>query len=115
MSASGNAAAGYGQSIPYRIEGATRAGALGADAALVRSLASASLGAPHTGQMHYGAGPKIPTAALSVEDAQLLARLTARGPVTMHLVLEDGARPDAPSFNVLAELRGRDTHRPAHR
>jgi carboxypeptidase Q len=103
-----NAAAGYGQSIPYRTEGATHAAAFGAVAALVRSLASASLGAPHTGQMRYGPGPQIPTAALSVEDAALLARLAARGPVTVHLVLEDGARPDAPSFNVLAELRGRE-------
>jgi carboxypeptidase Q len=103
-----NAAAGYGKSIPYRTEGATRAAGFGAVATLVRSLASASLGAPHTGQMHYGPGPKIPTAALSVEDAELLARLAARGPVSVHLVLEDGARPDAPSFNVLAELRGRE-------
>ena len=105
--ASGNAAAGYGKSIPYRTEGATRAAAFGAVAALVRSLASASLGAPHTGQMHYGPGPQIPTAALSVEDAALLGRLAARGSVTVHLVLEDGARPDAASFNVVAELRGR--------
>ncbi len=104
----GNPAAGYGKSIAYRTEGATRAAAFGAVAALVRSLASASLGAPHTGQMHYGPGPKIPTAALSVEDAQLLARLAARGPVTVHLVLEDGPRPDGPSFNVLAELPGRE-------
>jgi carboxypeptidase Q len=104
----GNAGAGYGKSVPYRTEGATRAAAFGAVAALVRSLASASLGAPHTGQMHYGPGPKIPTAALSVEDAALLARLAARGPVTVHLVLEDGSRPDAPSFNVLAELPGRE-------
>ncbi len=102
-----NAAAGYGKSIPYRTEGATRAAAFGAVAALVRSLASASLGAPHTGQMHYGPGPQIPTAALSVEDAALVARLAARGPVTVHLLLEDGPRPDAPSFNVLGELRGR--------
>ena len=105
--ASDNAAAGYGKSIPYRTEGATRAAAFGAVAALVRSLASASLGAPHTGQMHYGPGLQIPTAALSVEDAALLGRLAARGPVTVRLVLEDGARPDAPSFNVLGELRGR--------
>ncbi|HTB59066.1 MAG TPA: M20/M25/M40 family metallo-hydrolase [Polyangia bacterium] len=105
---SGNAAAGYGKSVPYRTEGATRAASFGAVAALVRSLASASLGAPHTGQMHYGPGPKIPTAALSVEDAELLARLAARGPVTVHLVLEDSSHPDAPSFNVLAELRGRE-------
>jgi Zn-dependent M28 family amino/carboxypeptidase len=103
-----NAAAGYGKSIDYRTEGATRAAAFGAVAALVRSVASASLGAPHTGQMHYGPGPQIPSAALSVEDAELLARLVARGPVTLHLVLEDGAHGDALSFNVLAELRGRE-------
>jgi carboxypeptidase Q len=103
-----NAAAGYGQSIDYRTEGATRAAAFGAVAALVRSVASASLGAPHTGQMHYGPGPQIPSAALSVEDAALVARLVARGPVTLHLVLEDAPHGDAPSFNVLAELRGRE-------
>jgi carboxypeptidase Q len=103
-----NAAAGYGQSIDYRTEGATRAAAFGAVAARVRSVASASLGAPHTGQMHYGPGPQIPSAALSVEDAALVARLVARGPVTLHLVLEDGPHGDATSFNVLGELRGRE-------
>ena len=105
-----NAAAGYGKSIPYRTEGATRAAAFGAVAALVRHRwhRPAWACAPHTGQMHYGQGAKIPTAALSVEDAELLARLAARGPVTLHLVLEDGPRPDAISFNVLAELRGRE-------
>ncbi|HEY4395022.1 MAG TPA: M28 family peptidase [Polyangia bacterium] len=103
-----NAAAGYGQSIDYRTEGATRAAAFGAVAALVRSVASASLGAPHTGQMHYGPGPQIPSAALSVEDAELVARLCARGPVTLHLVLDDGPHGEASSFNVLGELRGRE-------
>ncbi|HEX3903802.1 MAG TPA: M20/M25/M40 family metallo-hydrolase [Polyangia bacterium] len=104
-----NAAAGYGELVPTRTEGPTRAAALGAVATLVRSLASASLGAPHAGQMHYGPGPQIPAAAVSVEDAELLARLVARGaPVNVHLVLEDGPLPDAPSFNVLAELRGRE-------
>ena len=122
--ASDNAAAGYGKidPLPNR-RGATRAAAFGAVAALVRSLASASSGAPHTGQMHYGRGPgpQIPTAALSVEDAALLGRLAARGSVTVHLVLEDGARPDAASFNVVAELRGRlqpeeiVRHRRSHR
>jgi carboxypeptidase Q len=104
--AGGNAAAGYGATVAYRTEGAMRAAAFGAVATLVRSLASASLGAPHTGQMHYGTGPKIPSAALSAEDAALVARLAARGPVTLHLVLSDEERPVATSFNVLAELRG---------
>jgi carboxypeptidase Q len=103
-----NAAAAYGQSIDYRTDGATRAAGYGAVAALVRSLASASLGAPHTGQMHYGPGPQIPTAALSVEDAELVARLATRGPVTLRLVLEDGPRGTMTSFNVLGELRGRE-------
>ncbi|HVV50291.1 MAG TPA: M28 family peptidase, partial [Polyangia bacterium] len=106
--AAANAAAAYGATVAYRTEGATRAAAFGAVAALVRSLASASLGAPHAGQMHYGPGPQIPTAALSVEDAELVARLAARGPVTVHLELEDGPHGEAPSFNVLAELRGRE-------
>ncbi len=104
----GNAALAYGQTVPYRLEGATRAAAHGAVAALVRSVASASLGAPHTGAMRAGPEPRIPGAALSVEDAQLVARLAARGPVRMHLTLQDQNRPDGDSFNVLAELRGRE-------
>ncbi len=103
-----NAAAGYGQTVPYRIEAATRAAAQGAVAALVRSVASASLGAPHMGAMHYGPGPRIPAAALSAEDAELVARLAQRGPVRLHLTLRDENRPEADSFNVLAELRGRE-------
>jgi carboxypeptidase Q len=103
-----NPAAAYGQTLPYRIDGASRAAAHGAVAALVRSLASASLGAPHTGAMKYAPGPRIPAAALSVEDADLVARLAARGPVRLHLTLQDAAGPDADSFNVLAELRGRE-------
>ncbi|HXJ18715.1 MAG TPA: M20/M25/M40 family metallo-hydrolase [Polyangia bacterium] len=105
---SGNPGAAYGQTLPYRIAGASRAAAHGAVAALVRSLASASLGAPHTGAMKYDAGPRIPSAALSVEDADLVARLAARGPVRLHLTLQDQTLPDADSFNVLAELRGRE-------
>ena len=105
----GNPALAYAHTIGCRVDGPTRAAALGAVAALVRSLASASLGAPHTGWTHDGPGSKIPAAALSVEDAQLVARLAARGqPVSVHLELQDGPRPDATSFNVLAELRGRD-------
>ncbi|HVY38696.1 MAG TPA: M20/M25/M40 family metallo-hydrolase [Polyangia bacterium] len=101
-------AAAYGQTLPYRTEAAARAAAHGAVAALVRSLASASLGAPHTGAMHDGPGPHIPAAALSVEDAALVARLAARGPVRLHLTMADQNLPDGDSFNVIADLRGRE-------
>jgi Zn-dependent M28 family amino/carboxypeptidase len=52
---------------------------------------------------------QIPSAAVSAEDGMLIERLAASGePVRIHL--EMGARmlPDAPSANVLAEIRGRE-------
>lgn len=101
---------GYGDVARLRSRGPAAAARLGAAAALVRSLASASLATPHTGQTSFGDGPAIPAAAVTVEDALLLARLAARGPVTVRLVL--GCGPGTPatawSANVLAEVRGRE-------
>jgi hypothetical protein len=100
---------GYGEVVEYRTEGASRAAKYGAVAALVRSVTAHSLSTPHTGAMHYDdKQPKIPTAALSVEDAELVARLAAQGPVTLHLHLESQLLPDAESANVIGELKGRD-------
>jgi hypothetical protein len=50
----------------------------------------------------------IPAAALSVEDAELLHRLLARGPVTVRLFLGGHLAdpPLAPSANVVAEILG---------
>jgi hypothetical protein len=101
----------YGQTLPFRRQGATRAGRLGAAAVLVRSLATGSLGAPHTGDVRYAAdgSPRIPAAAISVEDAALLARLARRGDaVTVRLTLGAQSLPDADSANVIAELAGRE-------
>ncbi len=57
---------------------------LGAAAILVRSLGSKDLRIPHTGAVLYAedAG-KVPAAAVTAEDADLIARLTAQCPVTM--------------------------------
>jgi hypothetical protein len=101
--------AGYGETVQYRGGGASRAAKLGAVAALVRSVTAHSLRTPHTGAFHYDDGvPKIPAAAVSVEDSELLARLAAKGPVSVHLHLESEMLPDAPSANVIGELRGKD-------
>lgn len=109
MLATGNAGRGYGQALPFRVTGADRAAALGAVAVLVRSLTARSLGAPHTGWMKYAGAIKIPAAALSVEDAALVARLAARRePVSVHLVLGARTLPDVESANVVAEIRGRE-------
>ena len=100
----------YGATVRYRTGGASEAAKVGGVAALVRSVGPASLKTPHTGVMHYAEGiPKIPTAAVAIEDAELLARCQARGekPVVR---LQMGARTlkDSPSANVIADFRGRE-------
>ena len=99
---------GYGKVVQYRSKGATWASERGAVAALVRSVTAYSLDSPHTGAMRYSADvPKIPTAAISVEGATLLARLQARGkkPV-VKLMMEASDHGQVPSANVLAEIVG---------
>ncbi|MDR3416216.1 MAG: M20/M25/M40 family metallo-hydrolase [Nevskia sp.] len=105
----GLAGAAYVQAVEYRVKGASAAARAGAVASLIRSVGGADFRLPHTGVMHYDAdAPKIPTAALSAEDAMLAARLAAQGAVTMHLKLTPQTLPDADSHNVIADLPGRD-------
>jgi carboxypeptidase Q len=100
----------YRETVRYRVEGASAAARAGAVASLVRSIAPFSIRSPHTGVMRYDpAAPRIPAAALSVEDAQMLHRMQARGDsLLLSLVLRNRTLPDAPSRNVVAEIRGRD-------
>jgi hypothetical protein len=105
---SGRAFDAYSKAVIFRGIGASRAAQYGARASVVRSVASASLRTPHTGSMVYLEGqPKIPAAALSTEDAELVHRLLAKGErVRMHLVLTPRTLPDVASANVIAEIRG---------
>src|SRR5262249_19859659 len=104
--------AGYGEAVRFRGKGASMAAAKGAVACLVRSVTARSLRSPHTGALHHEEGAKkIPAAAISTEDAAMIARLTARGrKVVVTLKMEARTEPDAPSANVVAEIRG--TERP---
>jgi carboxypeptidase Q len=100
----------YGETVRYRTNGAVAAAKAGAVAALVRSVTPFSMRTPHTGTMRYDtAVAKIPTAALTVEDAMLLHRMQARGerPV-VKLAMGAKTLPDALSRNVVAEIRGRE-------
>ncbi len=101
---------GYLSTVVYRGQGASRAAALGAVAALVRSATGRSLYTPHTGAMRYeDAQPRIPAAALTVEDAEWLAGRAAAGDeLRLRLRMEARLEPDAPSANVVAEIVGRD-------
>jgi len=100
---------GYGEMSPLRNHGPAEAAKVGAVAALVRSLATASLRDPHTGATTFEDGtPAIPAAAVSVEDAELLHRLLQRGPVQVRLGLGCRTLPDVESANVIADVRGRE-------
>ena len=98
----------YGKAVEYRASGPSRAAEYGAKAVIIRSVASASLRTPHTGSLRYDPKlPRIPAAAMTVEDAMLVHRLLQRGErVRMHLVLTPRDLPDVASANVVAELRG---------
>jgi hypothetical protein len=101
---------GYGQTVVYRGSGASRAAELGAVAVLVRSMTGRSLQTPHTGALNYTAGiPKIPAAALSLEDTAMIVRLLSKGvPVRVKLSMEAHQEPDADSHNVMGDIRGRE-------
>ena len=98
----------YGRTVEYRHAGASRAAKLGAVAVLVRSITPVSLQTPHTGAMEYAPdAPKIPAAAITIEDALLIQRLTDAGnKVTVHLEMEARMLGDADSANVIGEIPG---------
>jgi carboxypeptidase Q len=101
--AAGYSFVSYGEAVRYRAAGPKAAADLGAVAALVRSVGSADYRLPHTG---FNAPSGIPSAAVTAEDADLIAHLTAEGPVRMHLVVTPQKLPDETSYNVIADLKG---------
>jgi carboxypeptidase Q len=100
----------YRGTVRYRVEGASAAARVGAVASLTRSITPFSIRSPHTGVMHYDSSvARIPTAALSTEDAEMLRRFQERGqPVVLTLTMAARTLPDAPSRNVVAEVVGRE-------
>jgi hypothetical protein len=98
---------GYGVGSQYRTGGASRAAAKGAAAMLVRSATGLAMQIPHTGTLRYDEKqPKIPAAAISVEDALLIERLAKEGPVTVHLQMDAHMEPDAQAGDVIGEIPG---------
>lgn len=98
----------YGETVAYRTNGAVEAAKVGAVASLVRSVGTASLYTPHTGAMRYQEGvPRIPHAAVTIEDALMMQRMQDRGqPVRVNLYMEAQTLPDTLSRNVVAEIVG---------
>ena len=101
--------AGYGETVPVRSSGASRAAKFGAIGVLIRSVGTDSNRTPHTGSLRYEEGaPKIPAAALSNPDADLLERLDREGkPVRVRFTLGCRDRGETESANVIGEIPGR--------
>ena len=108
MADRGLAGPAYGQGSNYRSNGPRIAAEMGAVAALVRSVGGANYRIAHTGATRLDDKARIPAAAVSVEDAMLMSRLAARGPVSIRLTLTPQTHPDADSFNVIADFPGTD-------
>jgi carboxypeptidase Q len=108
LAAEGRGLDAYILNAPYRISGASVAATAGAAAVLVRSLGSEDLRIPHTGVVLYKSGMKIPAAAITAEDAALIARLAKRGTVVMRLILTPKTLPSTTSYNVIADWKGSD-------
>ena len=110
LAAQGLALHAYEEAAVYRGAGPSIAAAAGAVAALVRSVGGADYRLPHTGTTFYDpAVPKIPAAAVTAEDADLIADLASQGSVRMQLILTPRTLPKIQSFNVIADWKG-STH-----
>lgn len=97
----------YGESGIYRYSGPSRAAKYGAVAVVIRSLTEATDNNPHTGSLHYdSAYPKIPAAAVGLQDADALWNYCQSNKVTIAITMHGRQLPDTIGYNVIGELKG---------
>jgi carboxypeptidase Q len=107
LAAQGNGGAAYGKAVVYRAAGPIAAQKLGTAAVLVRSVGGADYRLPHTGAtLPSREGQLLPAAAVTAEDADLLANLSRQGAVRMRLTLTPQTLPPVESYNVIADWKG---------
>lgn len=100
---------GYGPISRIRTQGPIVAAHKGAIGFLLRSAGTDNHRLPHTGTTGYENGKApIPAFALSIPDADQLARVTALGTTRVHLTSGASYLPNTHSQNVIAEIRGRE-------
>lgn len=105
---------GYGPYGDVRRKGPSLASRKGAAGVVIRSAGTDSHRNPHTGITVWEKDAKpIPAGAVSNPDADLIARIAARGkPMTLDLTLMGKPFSNATSGNVIGELPGRDPSLP---
>lgn len=98
----------YGGCVNQRFLGASEAAKYGALGVFVRSLSHKKDNHAHTGSMGYEEGvKKIPSVALSIEDADMLSDLLKKKPNAIaYLNVNPRTFPDKDSYNVIAEIKG---------
>ncbi|CAO1321945.1 unnamed protein product [Diamesa serratosioi] len=98
----------YGKTVVYRSNAASVAARKGAVGALIRSITPFSINSPHTGHQNYAEDVnKIPVAALTVEDAEMILRMFRRGQkVQIRLEMEDRNMGECVTRNTIGELQG---------
>ena len=100
---------GYGTAGPVRSRGPSIAARKGAAGYLMRSIGTSPHRVANTGITRFDADvTPIPSAAMSLPDADQLTRLLQRGPVQVHLALDVGWNGEYTSQNVIAEITGRE-------
>ena len=108
-----NTFSAYGGCVDQRVQGAAICGAFGAKGVIVRSMTNSVDDFPHTGTMTYNDLPKkqyIPAAAISSKAANILSADLKKNPTLKFYFKQDcKTLQDAPSFNVVGEIRGIET------
>jgi carboxypeptidase Q len=101
--------AGYGVAVRKRSRCAPVAQAKGAVACLIRAVGTDTHRFAHQGGSSRQAdGASLPAMAISPADADVLANLIERGSTRVRLDIQADIRENAPSGNVIAEIRGRE-------
>ena len=100
----------YGGCVDQRVQGAAICGQFGAKGVIVRSMTNTIDDFPHTGTMTYNDLPQeqhIPAAAISSKAATILSEDLKKNPnLKFYFKQNCETLPDAPSFNVVGEIRG---------
>lgn len=99
----------YGTCVDQRWAGPSEAAKYGAVGTIVRSMTLALDDNPHTGSMRYvDSLPKVPCAAISTLAANdISANIKAGKKVVFKMQLGCETLPDAPSHNVVGQLKGK--------
>ena len=103
----------YGGCVGQRVRGAPVVAPHGAVGVIVRSMTNGIDDYPHTGTMSYAEIPReqyIPAAAISTRAAENLSADLKKNPnLKFYFKQSCETLPDAPSFNVVGEIKGSET------